>query len=403
MSVTDIVRVPWKPLTEEDREAVRASLREVLNSPQFSSSKRPALLEYLVEQTLGGHSDQIKERTIGVEVFGRPVDYDTNADTAVRYSAGEVRKRLALYYHAHENAPIQIGLSNRSYVPEFLRRETDEHRDAHSVPSSIENRAVAGLIAELRTVDRWRRIALGAIALLSLVLAAFSFIWVRNLLHPDPVIGFWNPIFETKQTSLICPGGVVFSSDSVSGTKVADQSVPDPFLSFGSSLAVGRIAATLNAHGRQYRVQSAASTTLAQITDSPAVLIGAYNNQWTQRFLRPLRFHFQAQPLEQIVDSASPGKVWERDGSKPFDQTTDYAIVARFREASTANVIVVLAGLQRFGTDAASQFVVNPTLLQELNRRVGTNWRDKNIEIVLKVDVVDGRVGAPQIEDVSVF
>jgi hypothetical protein len=404
MSVTDVERVPWKPLTEEDREAVRASLREVLNSSPFSSSKRyPALLEYLVEQTLEGRDDHIKERTIGVVVFGRPADYDTNTDTAVRYSAGEVRKRLALYYHAHANAPIQIVLSNRSYVPEFLRLEATEHRDAPSAPCSIEDRAVVGLIAELRTVDRWRRTALGAIALLALVLITFGFIWARGLLHPDPLVEFWGSVLETKQTSLICPGGVVFASDSLSGTRVADQSVPDPFLSFGSSLAVGRAAVALNAHGGQYRIQSAASTTLAQITDNPVVLIGAYNNAWTQRFLRPLRFHFQQQPLEQIVDTANPGRVWKRDASKPFNEGTDYAIVARFRETSTANTIVVLAGLQRFGTDAASQFVVNPGLLKELNRRAGSDWRHKNIEVVLKVDVVAGRTGAPQIEDVTFF
>ncbi len=95
------------------------------------------------------------------------------------------------------------------------------------------------------------------------------------------------------------------------------------------------------------------------------------------------------------MDSDNPGRVWERDASKPFDEGTDYAIVARFRETSTANTIVVLAGLQRFGTDAASQFVLNPSLLEELNSRVGSNWRHKNIEVVLRVDVVGGRAGAP--------
>src|SRR5260370_14345270 len=102
MSVTDVERVPWKPLTEEDREAVRASLREVLNSSQFSSSKRyPALLEYLVEQTLAGRDDQIKERTVGVEVFGRPADYDTNTDTADPFFPRAGRKKRGLYHYAH--------------------------------------------------------------------------------------------------------------------------------------------------------------------------------------------------------------------------------------------------------------------------------------------------------------
>jgi hypothetical protein len=56
----------------------------VLASPQFCNSKRyPALLRYVVEQTLLGHGDEIKERTVGIDVFGRTPDYDTNLDTIV--------------------------------------------------------------------------------------------------------------------------------------------------------------------------------------------------------------------------------------------------------------------------------------------------------------------------------
>ena len=117
-------RVRWTPHTEEDREAVRQALEKILSSPHFCNSKRyPALLRYVVEQTLTGNGEHIKERTLGIEVFGRAPDYDTNVDTAVRYSAGEVRKRLMLYHHETTNVPIQISLSARSYLPEFLRVE----------------------------------------------------------------------------------------------------------------------------------------------------------------------------------------------------------------------------------------------------------------------------------------
>ena len=55
----------------------------------------PGLLRYVVEQTLSGNEENLKERTLGVEVFRRSPDYDTNLDPVVRLSAGEVRKRLA--------------------------------------------------------------------------------------------------------------------------------------------------------------------------------------------------------------------------------------------------------------------------------------------------------------------
>lgn len=55
----------------------------------------PASLEFVVERKLEA---QLKERTIGVEIFGRPSDYETSADPIVRVKATEIRKRLAQHY-----------------------------------------------------------------------------------------------------------------------------------------------------------------------------------------------------------------------------------------------------------------------------------------------------------------
>src|SRR6202035_1605801 len=112
----------WQPPTAQERDAILRELHEVISSPHFCNSKRyPALLQYVVENTLAGKSELLKERTLGVEVFDRSPSYDTNADTVVRYTAGEVRKRLSLYYHELEEKPvIQISLPAGSYVPEFL-------------------------------------------------------------------------------------------------------------------------------------------------------------------------------------------------------------------------------------------------------------------------------------------
>ena len=80
----------------------------------------PSLLRYVVNETLEGRGSHLKERALGVEVFSRDPDYDTNADPVVRTSACEVRKRIAQYYHepGHEDE-IRIDLPAGSYVPEF--------------------------------------------------------------------------------------------------------------------------------------------------------------------------------------------------------------------------------------------------------------------------------------------
>src|SRR5580698_6505558 len=75
--------------------AVREQLKRLLAHPLFTNSKRyPVLLAFTVEQTLLGHANELKERTIGVDAFGRELSYDVNLDPVVRTTAAEVRRRL---------------------------------------------------------------------------------------------------------------------------------------------------------------------------------------------------------------------------------------------------------------------------------------------------------------------
>ena len=78
---------------------VREQLDRILACSVFRNSKRNCnLLRHVVERTLEGRHEDLKERAIGIDVFGRTIDYDTNADHVVRSVAGEVRRRLAQYY-----------------------------------------------------------------------------------------------------------------------------------------------------------------------------------------------------------------------------------------------------------------------------------------------------------------
>src|SRR5215813_3672408 len=86
-------------LSAEQVHSVRSALESVIASDAFAGSKRcQEFLRLVVEHTLAGDLDFLRERMIGVEMFGRPVDYDTSNDAVVRVRATEVRKRLALYY-----------------------------------------------------------------------------------------------------------------------------------------------------------------------------------------------------------------------------------------------------------------------------------------------------------------
>src|SRR5580658_7923570 len=86
-------------LSESEKSEIRAQLERLLANPFFSHSKRfPTFLRFVIEQTLAGEEENIKERTLGIEIFGRDADYDTSSDPIVRVTAAEIRKRVAQYY-----------------------------------------------------------------------------------------------------------------------------------------------------------------------------------------------------------------------------------------------------------------------------------------------------------------
>jgi hypothetical protein len=71
--------------------------------------------------------------------------------------------------------------------------------------------------------------------------------------------------------------------------------------------------------------------------------------------------------------------------------------VARFRDATTDNWVVALAGVGRNGTEAAAQFATSPHYMQLLQDQIGSEFANRNVEAVLKVSVIDGKTGAPSI------
>src|SRR5215472_16064436 len=112
---------PVRAGVPQREEQIRQELDRVLASHEFRSSKRSQeFLRYVVEHALSGHGEMLKERTIGIEVFGRPTSYDPSDDATVRVKAGEVRKRLGLNYSDQgAQDPVRIELPSGTYVPEF--------------------------------------------------------------------------------------------------------------------------------------------------------------------------------------------------------------------------------------------------------------------------------------------
>ncbi len=120
MSSTDPVSKPDEP-SPEAAGLVRDHLKDVMASRAFAGSKRAQdFLQLIVEHALAGRFDSLRERMIGAEMFGRPIDYDTANDAVVRVKATEVRKKLAQYYQeSGKKTEVRIELPIGSYVPKF--------------------------------------------------------------------------------------------------------------------------------------------------------------------------------------------------------------------------------------------------------------------------------------------
>lgn len=120
----------WKPNpSDPDRAAlIHRELQSIFASDAFKGGKRAQdFLQLVVEHALAGRYDNLRERMLGAEMFGRAVDYDTANDAVVRVKASEVRRRLAQYYRSLDATPrVRIDLSPGSYVPQFWFYTPDE-------------------------------------------------------------------------------------------------------------------------------------------------------------------------------------------------------------------------------------------------------------------------------------
>ncbi|MBK5292059.1 MAG: hypothetical protein JJE04_10325, partial [Acidobacteriia bacterium] len=145
-------------------EVVRSQLDRILSSEGFARNDRlSGFLKFVVEQELSDCGDQLKESVIGVEVFGRPPDYDVRQDSVVRTEAGKLRARLAKYYAAEGAAgQVVIELPKGGYRPVFLRSETPPEAGGLADPKKRWSAppwamvAVAGVVVSLAAAGWWR-------------------------------------------------------------------------------------------------------------------------------------------------------------------------------------------------------------------------------------------------------
>ena len=386
-------------------------MERLLASSHFRTSRRcQSLLKYVVEAYLENHFDRVKERTIGIEVFGREPSYDTNQDSVVRTTAAEIRKKLAQYYldpgHEHE---LRLLLPQGSYLPEFRGAVPVEFAEAvAAAPPARRGVLAAGVLSA------------GVIA----VLAGFL---LYSRIHETDLDRYWKPMLEDRSDIVFCVGQplriymfdgprtdelnekMVGSADAAPAT--ADlrlkttlnlselKGAGDRYYSVGDYLSSLRLAEFLGRRGKSFQVIGDRSAGYKDLRGRPAVLIGQFNNLWTMGLTGNLRYYIERNPQTysyDVLDRQHPGKAIfsaTRDAARP----EEYVIVSRIFDAPTEKTVIAVAGMTYKGTIAAGEFLTNERYMREAFQSAPAHWSRCNIQIVLKTTMVAGATGPPKV------
>jgi len=173
------------------------------------------------------------------------------------------------------------------------------------------------------------------------------------------------------------------------------------YISLWDSMTVTRLGALLAAKDKPYRIRGELSTSLSDLRDGPAVLVGGFNNEWTLRLTGPLRFSFVSLPPHTlgIHDLQNPSHdAWTVNSEIPYlKQSDDYALISRIRDPTTDRYVVVAAGVAYWGTIAAGEFLTDPKYIEDLAKSAPSDWNHKNMQIVIGTKVIAGNSGPPRV------
>jgi hypothetical protein len=154
-------------------------------------------------------------------------------------------------------------------------------------------------------------------------------------------------------------------------------------------------------------LKTANTATFDDFRDDDAILIGGLDNAWTLRLTENMRFRFmRAQPPEAawIEDTKNKqSREWTYGSSRDSNVVQDYAIVARYLDPNTRKFVFIAAGLGKYGSTIAGEFLTDPELIAELTKSLPKDWPSRNLEIVLATQVIQGKPGSPRIQAIEIW
>ena len=418
---------------KQEIEAVRKHLDEVVQGDAFRGSYRSQqFLRYIVEKTLEGNVNSLKERTIGVELFQRSPTYDTGQDAIVRVTASDVRRRLLEHYGRDGYAsPFHILLPRGSYIPEIEVQHAPAGHAKTTAPQPIEagempaNDGASSLHESHGVRELSRRgtaVAIGAIACLILLLGGEA--WRLSIASKlTTALPPWSVILKPgHETEIITSdpnveelqeliGHSISISDYANHRFIPDGTPPtrdeELFFSFyqhadnaaavDTPLAVS--IARLAPGDLSIQIHSARSLHITDLqNDNNIILIGSpRSNPWVELFQDQLDFRF-------IFDKASNQEIVENVNLRGNEQAQylptargfatgeSFALVALVHNGNRSGRVLLLAGASGEGTEAAGHLVTDRDHLVRVLQYCGIsgNGPVQDFELLLELRTLAG-------------
>ncbi|HTF72395.1 MAG TPA: hypothetical protein VK638_57980 [Edaphobacter sp.] len=396
------------PFTK-DEEAISKQLDVILESQTFKGSRRSQdFLKFVVEKSLSGQFGDLKERILGIEIFGRSVTYDTSQDAIVRVTARDVRKRLGQYYEKFgSDGEFRIDLQPGSYIPEFSRITAPAVTFVTPAEESSLLTVTTPAVRSIKPGRHWVHVPAYVLAVLGIAIS--TWLWFRNPSTPaSDRTPPWSAIFrDGRQPQLIfCDASIqllqgflnfnISLSDYATHKFIPSYLQLSPEVKRAASLLVGpnftvttapvdlRIASRISGlpacRSRQLRLRSARELDFRDFkTDNDFIILGSpRSNPWTALFQDQLDFTFDRVPGTpyELCRNAHP-KPGERSVYVPTaigGATGDaYAIAAFIQNSDQSGNVIILAGSNAEGTEAAAAFMTDADLVDKTLRANSIN------------------------------
>ena len=379
---------------------VRRQVDKILQSGEFSGSELLRnLLSFLTNHSLEKPGEVVKEYDLAVGALGKPEAFDPRMDSAVRVHTTRLRAKLAEYY-------MSDGLGDEVLieVPKGSYQVTWHYRSVEFIPHV---RADVPPPAPVKAAISPRNGFLAGFAAALLLVCAAMGIWLftRTPKIAAPVEAFWQPFLQPPQPPIIVFSNHRFAGTSATGLRYFREGVDSPadsndtYSGTGTVMAVAELGDLFSLAGRPPRLKRAELLTWDEAQDANVVFVGAPEANPRLRELAPLQhFSFKSSYDEPRFGTGGivnlhpgPGEEAIYFGSgKPY--IFDYAVIALLPNLRPGRKVLILAGTNTYGCQAATEFVTRADLVQELHTRLGVpkGGRLPDFEALLKVSVSGG-------------